>query len=321
VSPVNQTEMSYERQMLEKLAMPTRSQVEKTLLRVLLKHGGVVKEFGAGEEIVDEVADLLKLTQQQRSAYLERTYRKENRLIKAPLWHRLLFRAADSLAMGNMVSRPTQTRQLTGKREWMLTERGFDEALRICGIPELNKDFLPTKSFEVQKIAKLLVETPRPEHYDPVDAGKKLTKTTRESAIRTRGFRQAVVEAYEFRCAVCGLKINSPDSLTWEVEAAHIVPNRFRGRDDIWNGIALCRLHHWAFDVGWFTLHDDYRILLSSRASSLPPDFGKIGHYDFVRGLSGKNVSLGLPTREEIRPHVNAIQWHRENLFFVKERW
>ena len=48
--------MSYEAKMLQRLAMPTREQVEQVLLRTLLKHGGVIREFGGGEEIVSEIA-------------------------------------------------------------------------------------------------------------------------------------------------------------------------------------------------------------------------------------------------------------------------
>jgi len=81
------------------------------------------------------------------------------------------------------------------------------------------------------------------------------------------------------------MKINSPDTLQWEVEAAHIVPYSSNGKDDIWNGLALCRLHHWAFDVGWFTLKDDFKILTSQQIQNLPADFGKIGGYDFIRLL------------------------------------
>ena len=131
--------MSYEGKMLEQFAMPTQNEVEQALLQVLLRHGGVVKEFGSGQEIVDEIADLFHLNQAQRSAYLETIYRKENRLKKSLLWHRLLFRAADSLARQNMVSRPTQTLQLTDKREWMLTEKGFDEAMKLSNIPSTPK--------------------------------------------------------------------------------------------------------------------------------------------------------------------------------------
>lgn len=307
--------MSYESKMLEELAMPTRKQVEQILLRTLFRHGGVIKEFGAGQEIVGEMADAFELSDRQRSAFLETIYRKQNRVKKAFLWHRLLFRAADTLAQEKMISRPTQTFQLTKRKEWMLTEKGFDEALKLCNVPANSKNSLPIKSYEVQKVVKKLIECPKPVNYDPVDRGKKINKITRESVLRDRGFRQAVIEAYDCRCAVCGLKIKSPDSLSWEVEAAHIVPNRSLGRDDIWNGIALCHLHHWAFDVGWFTLLDNYQIQASSQISLLPADFGKIGNYEFIRSLADKGMKVYLPKRNEIHPHRNAIQWHRRNIF------
>jgi len=307
--------MSYERKMLEQFAMPSQMEVEQALLRALLKHGGVIKEFGSGQEIVDEIADEFGLNELQRSAFLETIYRKENRVKKSFLWHRLLFRAADALARNNLVTRPTQTLQLTKQREWLLTEKGFDDALKLCKIPTARKEFLPTKSFEVQKIVKKLTETRRPEDYDPFDKNKKVTKTTRESALRARGFRQAVIEAYDCKCAVCGLKINSPDLLSWEVEAAHIVPHRCKGRDDIFNGIALCRIHHWAFDVGWFTLLDDYKIQTSPQLRHLPMDFGKVGGYDFLRAFVNKSEEIHLPGSHEIRPHQNSIRWHRQNIF------
>ncbi len=298
--------------------MPTREQVERVLLRTLLKHGGVIKEFSGGEGIVSEMADEFELSEPQRTAFLETMYRKENRIKKALLWHRLLFRAAAALAQAKLVSRPNQTFRLFGKREWMLTELGFDAALRLCNIPSELKDSLAIKSFEVQMVVKKLIEAPKPEHYNPVDSGKKLTKTTRESAIRHRGFRQAVIEAYDYKCAVCGLKIKSPDSLWWEVEAAHIVPNRSFGRDDIWNGIAFCRLHHWAFDVGWFTLLDDYHIEISSQIDHLPADCGKMGNYEFISSLGDKAATICLPKRRELYPHHNAIRWHRRNSFEVQ---
>lgn len=49
--------MSYERKMLEELAMPTREQAEGALLRALFRHGGSIKEIGSGQDFVDELAD------------------------------------------------------------------------------------------------------------------------------------------------------------------------------------------------------------------------------------------------------------------------
>ena len=58
--------MSYESKMLQQLAMPTRKEVEQALLRALLKHNGVIKEFRFGEEIVDEIAGEFGLSKDQR---------------------------------------------------------------------------------------------------------------------------------------------------------------------------------------------------------------------------------------------------------------
>jgi putative restriction endonuclease len=112
------------------------------------------------------------------------------------------------------------------------------------------------------------------------------------------------------------MKINSPDSLIWEVQAAHIVPHSSRGKDDILNGLALCHLHHWAFDVGWFTLQNDFTIQVSSKVNSLSSDFGRIGEFDFIRAFSNKMSKIYLPKQKTIYPHQNAITWHRENRFY-----
>ncbi len=307
--------MSYEGRMLKELEMPPRKEVERALLLALFRHNGVIKEFSYSEGIVDEIADNFELNHKQRTAYLETIYRKENRVKKSLLWHRLLFRAADALGKLKLVSRPTQTLKLTKKREWMLTESGFDKALKLLSIPDVKKSFLLIKSYEVQKIVKKMKETRRPEKYIPFEQKKRTSKTTQKITLRARGFRQAILEAYDYRCAVCGLKICSPDSLLWEVEAAHIVPHKEMGKDDIWNGLALCHLHHWYFDVGWFTLLDDYRIHLSSQSKSLPNDYGKIAEYEFLK-LTANQIKILLPTNTEAYPHQNAIGWHRQNIFY-----
>jgi len=174
---------------------------------------------------------------------------------------------------------------------------------------------LPIKSYEVQKIVKKICKQERPENYNPFEY-KKIVKITRETKLRNRAFKQAIKEAYDFKCAVCGMKIYSPNTLLWEVEAAHIVPHSANGKDDILNGLALCHLHHWAFDVGWFTLEDNFKILASRKIGNLSADFGKLGNYDFMEQLSKENLIISLPKEQDIYPHPNAIKWHRENIFY-----
>ena len=156
-----------------------------------------------------------------------------------------------------------------------------------------------------------------PQAYNPIGSPKKTSIISREVKLRNRSFRIAVIEMYQCKCAICGLKLFSPKNLQWEVEAAHIVPHSFNGKDDIWNGIALCRLHHWAFDVGFFGILDDYSIVGSNKISELLPEFGKMGTYDFANQLLNGNLQLCLPENKNNYPHLNSLRWHRENILVL----
>jgi hypothetical protein len=310
--------MSYEGDMLVSLAMPERQAVADALIKTLFRHNGTVKEFSSNEEIVAEIADIFSLNKEQREAVLERTYRKEDRIVKTPLWHRLLYRAADRLAQEKRVMRPADTASLTGKKEWMLTEKGVDYAMRLLQMPQARKEAIPVKSFETQKEVKRIIETPCPDDYVPFEQAKPSIRraAARTVSVRARGFRQAVIESYDYACGICGLKINTPGALNWEVEAAHIVPHGLCGKDDIWNGIALCRLHHWAFDSGWFSLSNQYRVLVSSQFERLPDDFGNMSGFDVFRKSLEANRSVVLPRNASLRPHPHALEWHREHIFY-----
>lgn len=307
--------MSYEGQILEDLRMPAKAEVETRILKALLRHRGVLREFAAGADIVNEIADQLGLNQQQRFATLERIYRRENRTVHSLLWHRLLFRAADSLATSGLVSRPTVTAQLSGKREWMLTEKGLDAVLLLEGRLDIDKDSLGVRSFEVQKVVKKITHKPRPANYDPIEPSKGVVLKSSESVFRSRGFRQAVIEAYDCKCSFCGLKLPSPDLLAWEVEAAHIVPNKLRGKDDVWNGLALCRTHHWAFDVGWLTVSHRLGVQISSRIEKVPAEFGQMENVNLIRMFKDGNAKIGLPKDRNCFPYESALDWHRTNRF------
>jgi hypothetical protein len=304
--------------MREEYKMPSSEKIEEALLVSLFNHNGTIKEFASGEEIVNEIADFFHLNEEQRTAALERIYRKENRIVKSPLWHRLLYRAGNSLSIKKLVSNPSTTFGLTNRKEWMLTENGYDAALSLLGIPMEQKEVLPIRSYEVQKVVNKLIDAKRSYDYNPIGDKRVSTTVTKEISIRKRGFRQAVIEAYNFKCAVCGLKLNSPQRKIWEVEAAHIVPYSFKGKDDILNAISLCHLHHWAFDVGWFTLQDDFTITVSPEADTLSDEFGKFDNYEFIKTLSLYVSKISLPNYENVYPHLNSIKWHRENVFDKK---
>ena len=65
--------------------------------------------------------------------------------------------------------------------------------------------------------------------------------------IRDQGFRKAIVNLYDHRCALCGIRMLTPEGHT-VVEAAHVIPWSDSQDDSPTNGMALCRLCHWSFD-------------------------------------------------------------------------
>lgn len=124
------------------------------------------------------------------------------------------------------------------------------------------------------------------------------TETRRR--VRDASFTSEVRDAYDEQCAVCGARRISPDGSP-EVEAAHIYPKSEGGPDIVQNGLALCRLHHWAFDAGWISFTDNYDIIVKNTPE-------RDGYEEFT-DLHGNK--LILPENEELRPHVKFISEHR----------
>ncbi|WP_226929141.1 HNH endonuclease [Halorubrum halophilum] len=123
---------------------------------------------------------------------------------------------------------------------------------------------------------------------------------TRRKA-RDSAFRELVRDTYNNTCAVCGSQRESPDGNP-EVEAAHIYPHSKGGSDDIRNGIALCKSHHWAFDSGWIAFTNDHEIIVADA-----PD--KSGFHE-LKQL--ERQSLRLPDNEDAHPHPMFLEQHRE---------
>ena len=70
---------------------------------------------------------------------------------------------------------------------------------------------------------------------------------------REAGFRERVLQAYAYRCAVCNFAVRLGGK-SIALDAAHIKWHQVRGPAVVRNGLALCVLHHKLFDAGAFTL-------------------------------------------------------------------
>jgi putative restriction endonuclease len=131
---------------------------------------------------------------------------------------------------------------------------------------------------------------------------KKVRETSSDGYyIRHSLFPRVVKNLYEDACAVCALAVRSEQG-GGIVDAAHILPFGEFHNDDPRNGVALCKNHHWGFDAGWFSVGDDYKLLVSShlsdRASYIAP-----------------GTVLRLPTSLAYAPAPDALAWHRAHRF------
>lgn len=122
--------------------------------------------------------------------------------------------------------------------------------------------------------------------------------------VRDRVFRRIVLQAYDSRCAVTGLKLINGGGRA-EVAAAHIRPVEANGPDIVSNGLALSGTAHWMFDRGLISLSDDLEILISRQANDV----------DGIRSIINKNGRALPPSRISERPHPHFLNWHRENCF------
>ena len=111
------------------------------------------------------------------------------------------------------------------------------------------------------------------------------------------GFRQRVLRAYRETCAVCRLRHAEL------LDAAHILPDGHPlGEPVISNGLALCKLHHAAFDRSILGIRPDLTIEI--RADVLEEHDGPM----LLHGLQGFNgAGLVVPKREDLRPNRDFL--------------
>ena len=117
-----------------------------------------------------------------------------------------------------------------------------------------------------------------------------VTSLTRRR-LHQRAFRERVLLAYRNQCALCRLRHNEL------LDAAHIVPDAEpEGEPVVRNGIALCRLHHAAFDRFFLAVRPD-RIIEVRRDILEESDGPTLQHA--IQGLHGQPIVLPLRSAEQ----------------------
>ncbi|HEX8369624.1 MAG TPA: HNH endonuclease [Pyrinomonadaceae bacterium] len=132
------------------------------------------------------------------------------------------------------------------------------------------------------------------------------SETSFDKPKRSPLFRGVIMRLYNYTCAACRYRLLTLDGMT-AVDAAHIIPFSVSHDDGIGNGLALCKLHHWAFDNGLISIDDKFRLLVSS-AFEESADEALL-----LRRLQAQKIFL--PKQKPFFPSLRTIQWHRSNKF------
>lgn len=114
-------------------------------------------------------------------------------------------------------------------------------------------------------------------------------------------FRAQVLAAYQNRCALCRLRHLAL------LDAAHIRDDSLGGEPVVTNGIAMCKIHHAAFDSLLMGVRPDYRIEI--RKDVLAEVDGPTLRYA-LQGVHGSSIEV--PRQRAARPAKDLLEEHYE---------
>jgi len=133
---------------------------------------------------------------------------------------------------------------------------------------------------------------------EAVSARRKYITVLTRRRLHQVAFRERILEAYRNQCALCTLRHREL------LEAAHIVPDSEEtGEPVITNGIALCNLHHKAYDALFLSIRPDY--VVEIRPDVLGEEDGPVLRHA-LQGMHGKKVEV--PRRQAHRPDPNRLE-------------
>lgn len=117
-----------------------------------------------------------------------------------------------------------------------------------------------------------------------------------------RSFHDFVMNAYLYRCAVTREVIRCQNLMN--LEAAHIKPQAHEGSFLPCNGIALSRDMHFAFDKGFFTIDEYYRVKVHPLVLETDSYLNKY-----------EGCQIYIPTVDFFKPNEMFLQHHRKHIY------
>ncbi|MEV6213745.1 HNH endonuclease [Nocardia sp. NPDC051833] len=134
---------------------------------------------------------------------------------------------------------------------------------------------------------------------DDPEIKKQYSVEKKRRRLHQRKFRSRLLVAYQWRCAVC--RLDFPPLL----DGAHIIGDtESDGNPVVDNGLALCKIHHAAYDADLLGISPDYRVHISA-ALRESTDSGPVIAHGF-RELDGHPLAV-LPDQESHRPSKDRL--------------
>ena len=158
----------------------------------------------------------------------------------------------------------------------------------------------------VDHFRKVIIDHYFPYHLTDRPSTKMVERNvTYDTVTRVRRhpeFRELILQAYDYTCAISGLRTQPDHGL---LEAAHIVPHAETFNNNLENGIALNPILHTAFDRGYLSISEDYRVLIH------PTNFSETTSPHGIRQFEGKQLhfpqNIDLPHPDYLARHRNAF--------------
>lgn len=168
----------------------------------------------------------------------------------------------------------------------------------ISGGYGLYEGNIPEFEERVRRIA--LPEECEVEIDDSVASYVSSTTASMAALFNATSFRDFVMVGYDKLCAITGTVIRYESYMN--LEAAHIRPKSHGGLYLPNNGLALGRDLHWAFDKGFFSINNQYEVMVHPKITS-----------DYLKAFDGKKIRL--PKNAFFVPDLDNIRYHRENVY------
>lgn len=128
--------------------------------------------------------------------------------------------------------------------------------------------------------------------------------------VHQHDFREHVISAYEISCAVCDL----PHAQL--LEAAHIIPDAEEsGAPEVSNGLALCRVHHTAYDRNLIGIDANHCIHVAERARKLETDSHRTG----LLAFDAESLTH-VPRSKRLRPDGDRLSEHFRRFLEAEEK-